>query len=285
METLSVDLEYCFGIGKFKHDFEFTNRQTNTFLIYAPNGTMKTSFAKTFDLIAKNEPKNMPRDKVYEKRQAKHEILVDGEQILPESILVINAENDTIDSSSKLSSFIASKDLKARYDSIYNELEYQRAEFIKKLKVVSQSTDCEGEIMGAFQENDKDTFFDLVTKLSEHLSDQYDKYDFRYNFVFDNKNNVKNFLEKNNAILDKYMSDYKVLINNSKFFKETDGKSFGTYQASELLKSIEDNSYFKAGHKFVLEDGTEINDAEQLKAVVQAEIEKIVNDVKLKATF
>src|SRR5690606_23640589 len=61
--------------------------------------------------------------------------------------------------------------------------------------------------------------------------------------------------------------------------------SFGTYQASELLKSIEDNSYFKAGHKFVLEDGTEINDAEQLKAVVQAEIEKIVNDVKLKATF
>lgn len=285
MNTLSVNFEYCFGIGKLKHDFEFANKQTNTFLIYAPNGTMKTSFAKTFESIAKNEPKNMPRDRVYVDRESKYDVLVDGVQISPENILVINAENDTFDASNKLSSFIASKDLKERYDAIYNDLEYQKTEFVKKLKAVSQSSDCEGEILGAFSESGRESFFDVIVRASEHLSDKFNKYEFKYNDIFDKKENVKKFLDKNEAVLDQYMSDYKILITNSKFFKETDGKSFGTYQASELLKSIEDNSFFEAGHKFVLEDGTEITDSQTLEDVVKAEIEKIVNDVKLKASF
>lgn len=31
MNTLSVDLEFCFGIGKFKHDFKFEEKESNTF--------------------------------------------------------------------------------------------------------------------------------------------------------------------------------------------------------------------------------------------------------------
>ncbi|GGH14815.1 hypothetical protein FAZ19_07160 [Sphingobacterium alkalisoli] len=285
MNTLSIDLEYCFGIGKFQHEFKFADKQTNTFLIYAPNGTMKTSFAKTFDSIAKDDKKNMPRDRVYEIRTSRYDILVDGEQILPESILVINAENDGIDGSSKISSFIASKELKQKYDTVYSELELQKTEFIKKLKAVSQSYDCEKEIMETFSENHKDTFFDVVERAFRNGASTIGKYNFRYNDIFDRKENVKKFLDKNTAVLDKYMSDYKVLLANSKFFKEADGKSFGTYQANELLKSIEDNSFFDAGHKFVLEDDTEIFNFQQLQDVVKQEIERIVNDVKLKASF
>ena len=47
MDTLKIDFENCFGIGKFNHEFDF--KKSKTFLIYAPNGMMKTSFAKTFD--------------------------------------------------------------------------------------------------------------------------------------------------------------------------------------------------------------------------------------------
>jgi energy-coupling factor transporter ATP-binding protein EcfA2 len=285
MNTLSIDLEYCFGIGKFKYDFKFEEKQSNTFLIYAPNGTMKTSLAKTFDLIAKNDEKNMPCDKIYEDLSSKYEILADGETINPDRILVINAENDTFDASSKLSSFIASKDLKSRYELIYKDLDFQKVEFIKKLKATSQSTDCESEFVGAFSESNRESFFDCIVKAYNNISDKYEKYSFRYNDIFDRKENVKKFIEKNEQILDQYMLNYKDLISNSKFFKETDGKSFGTYQANELLKSIEDNSFFEAGHKFVLEDGTEIIDSEQLKAVVEEEIKKIVNDKKLKTAF
>ncbi|MGJ1263775.1 hypothetical protein [Sphingobacterium spiritivorum] len=285
MNILSIDLEYCFGIGKFQHDFKFTEKESNTFLIYAPNGTMKTSLAKTFNSIAKNDPKDLPRDRVYEARNSKYNIQVDGAQISPESILVINAENEAIDGSDKISSFIASKELKERYDKIYQELDFQKTEFIKKLKNLSQSNDCEKEILETFSENHKDTFFDVVERVFQFVPSNENKYRFRYNDIFDTKGNVKKFLDKNTAVLDQYMTDYKILISNSKFFKEADDKSFGTYQANELLKSIEDNSFFEAGHKFVLDDGTEIFNSQQLQDVVKQEIDKIVNDVKLKASF
>jgi hypothetical protein len=57
-EKLSIQFENCFGIGKLDHQFDF--EISNSHLIYAPNGTMKTSFAKTFDLIAKNDSKQKP---------------------------------------------------------------------------------------------------------------------------------------------------------------------------------------------------------------------------------
>lgn len=285
MNTLSVDFENCFGIGKLKHDFEFEAKKSNTFLVYAPNGTMKTSFAKTFDSLAKNDPKNQPCDRVYKDKQSKYEVLVDGSPILGESILVINAEDSAFDASNKISAFIASKELKERYDTIYKDLEAQKAGFIKRLKAVSQSTDCEGELIGAFTKNDEGSFFDVLEKANFGLKEKVDEYNFRYNDVFDKKGNVAKFLDKNEKILDQYVNDYKNLIANSKFFKGSDKNSFGTYQANELLKSIEDNSFFDAGHKFILDDGTEITNSEHLRQVVQIEIDKIINDAKLKLSF
>ena len=45
MNKLGINFENCYGIGKLDFVFDFSN--TNSFLIYAPNGMMKTSFAKT----------------------------------------------------------------------------------------------------------------------------------------------------------------------------------------------------------------------------------------------
>ena len=59
MNILEIQLQNCFGIGKLDHKFEFGQLATNSFLIYAPNGTMKTSFAKTLDLIAKNDTESI----------------------------------------------------------------------------------------------------------------------------------------------------------------------------------------------------------------------------------
>lgn len=49
MKKLSVNLKDCYGIESLNHEFDFSNG--NTFCIYARNGLMKTSFAKTFQLI------------------------------------------------------------------------------------------------------------------------------------------------------------------------------------------------------------------------------------------
>lgn len=283
MNKLNIDFENCFGIGKLKHEFDFT--KSKTFLIYAPNGTMKTSFAKTFDLISKNDAKNLPCDKVYNLRIPKFEILTDDIKINPDNILVINAEDNSFDASSRISTFLASKDLKKQYDEIYLDLNYKKTEFIKKLKSVSQSTDCETEFINTFSENTNTSFFTPLLSQLENLKDKSDKLQFRYNDVFDKKGNVKKFLDKNQVILDQYIDSYKSLISKSNFFKESANNPFGTYQANEIIKSIEDNSFFEAGHKFILEDGTEVNNSEQLKKIVEEEIQNIINDEKLKLAF
>ncbi len=51
MKKVIIKFEHCYGIKKLEHTFNF---EKNTFSIYAPNGVMKTSFAKTFRDISTN---------------------------------------------------------------------------------------------------------------------------------------------------------------------------------------------------------------------------------------
>ena len=284
METIKIDWENCYGIGKLAHEFGFKTQNSNSFMIYAPNGTMKTSFAKTFDSISKNEPNNMPCDRVHTNKIPKFEIYSDGFAIQPERILVINAEDNGFDASHRISNFLASTELKKKYDEIYVELEARRKEFIKKLKTVSQSTDCETELIDSFADESKNTFFEVLLNTKKSLKESFEKYDFRYNDIFDKKDNVKKFLDKNQNLLNQYVSDYSELLSKSTFFKQSDNP-FGTAQANEILKSTEDNAFFEAGHKFVLEDGTEITDSNKLKELVQEEMNKILSDQKLVQAF
>ena len=282
MKILKLDFENCFGIGQLKHEFNFN--KVNSYLIYAPNGTMKTSFAKTFDLISKNDKKNLPKDVVYSKK-SKFEILSDDVEINPDSILVINAEDNSYDATNKITSFIARKELKEKYDQIYSDLNNAKAELLKKLKTISKSTDCEVEYMGTFSSDSQKNFFDILSSNVDQLTEDFDKITFKYNTVFDTKGIVKKFLDKNEDLLDDYVENYNQILSNSKLFKLSGNNTFGTYQANEIMKSTEDNSYFDAGHKFVLEDGTEITESSQLKELYNAELARILADEKLKESF
>jgi len=44
MNRVTVDLKNCYGIKKLQHTFDFTQRKA--YAIYAPNGSMKSSFAE-----------------------------------------------------------------------------------------------------------------------------------------------------------------------------------------------------------------------------------------------
>lgn len=284
MNNIYIKLENCFGIGKFEYNFKFEELKTNSFLIYAPNGTMKTSFALTLDKISKNEKNNLPCDRAYENRRPNFEITVDGNKILPESILVVNAEDNNYDATNKISSFVASKELKKKYDEIYSDLDSKKNEYIKKLKEVSKSTDCETEFVETFKNTPKDTFFEILLSKTASILPNPVNFDFRYNDIFDKKGNVKKFLEKNQNLLTQYINNYNELLNQSNFFNRSEN-SFGTYQANELIKSIEDNAYFDAGHQLNLNNKTEIKSAIELKELLQKELTNILKDEKLKKAF
>ncbi|MFW1755433.1 hypothetical protein ACG9H7_14250, partial [Acinetobacter wanghuae] len=60
-----------------------------------------------------------------------------------------------------------------------------------------------------------------------------------------------NKADKNKTLLNDYVQRYTDLLDQSRFFNRSNN-SFGTNQASNLLASLDDNSFFEAGHKLSL---------------------------------
>ena len=85
MQTLKVKFENCYGIRKLEKDFDFSTRKV--FSLYAPNGSMKTSFAKTFkDFSSGKETKDSIFTERITTREIKNEANAD---LLPAQIFVI----------------------------------------------------------------------------------------------------------------------------------------------------------------------------------------------------
>ncbi len=282
MNKLEIDFEHCFGIHKLKHTFDF---EKNIVLIYAPNGMMKSSFAKTFDCIGKGDKKIMPLDRIYTDRMTKCKILVDDREITPSTIFVSNGEIN-IDAHKRISTFLASRDLKERYDEIHSNLNDIKQDFIRKLKDKSQSSDCEIEFVRVFAEDKNDDLFTCLNKVSNDLNDPIITYDFKYNDIFDKKGKVEDFVKTQNELLREYFDQYSQLLNESSFFKtNTEGVSFGTHQATLLSKAVEDNAFFQARHKLVLGDEKSIGSSEDLQRLISNEIEDVFKDENLKKSF
>lgn len=280
MNELRVELNNCFGINHFKHDFNFAEKKS--VLIYAPNGIMKTSFAKTFKCLAE---KKQPNDQVYSERTSNASVLCDGTPIEPNCIFVGDAESD-IDINDKVTTLLASKELKAQYDNIYKQLDASKKAFLKDLKDVARSSDCESEIITTFRESEKDTLFDCLDILKDKVTDDVIVFNFRYNDIFDKKGNVKKFLDKNKDLIQEYFIEYKSLITSSSFFRDNiDGPAFGTYQARKLIDSVEGDAFFKAKHKIVLNNQQELSSYSMLTEVFNNEINRIFSDEKLKKVF
>ena len=100
----------CFGIGKLEKEFKFTPKERAQ-LIYAPNGTMKSSFATVFDYLSKDKISEI-KDRIFSENLSACEITFDGGQIDKDMILVVNAETKLSEKS--ITKFIAKEELKNR---------------------------------------------------------------------------------------------------------------------------------------------------------------------------
>src|SRR4051812_31935786 len=85
MKKLSVALEYCYGIRKLDYTFDFSAE--SVYAIYAPNGSMKSSFAQTFKDISQGAPS---KDRIFPARVCSRVIKDEtGTDLQPDSILVL----------------------------------------------------------------------------------------------------------------------------------------------------------------------------------------------------
>lgn len=296
---IKFDFERCFGIERLEKEFDFKDKQSVA-VIYAPNGMMKSSFAKTCEEMSKVGTAKPKRGKVAAAAEvdhicdrlnpdagSKHDILVDGTAISPECIFVADPDQVTFDASQQVTDFLASKALKDEYDRIVGLLENARKEFVKAVgsNIISQSSDCDKEIAEAFLGDENASIYGCIEPVASMLRDDAVYYDVKFDDLFDDKGEVKAFLEENRELLNDYATQYNRLLSESEFFHTEDGKSFGTYQAAQLGKAFKGEEYFSVKHKLVLRNNIEITSAQAFSTKIEEEKERIISDEGLKKSY
>ena len=278
---LRIDLKNCFGIGRLDQTINYTG-DGHTAVVYAPNGTMKTSLTTTFQRLI---DKKHPSDELYPDRESSSLITIDGAPISKDNVYIF--ANDEKDGASGISTFLANADLKSQYDAIFTALTDAKNTLKNKVKEIAHSSDCEDEVLETFRQNPNDTYLDCLLYINEELENGapfITGLDFRFNDLFDKDNKIKDFIDDNIDTLEQYFAKYQELVNGSAFFT-TGRNSFGTNQAAALLKSIEDDRYFTASHKMVLSNNREIKSKSEMAAVITTEKDRIFEDRALKSLF
>lgn len=69
MQKVKVNLKNCYGIGEVSCEFDFSRSPVHA--VYAPNGFMKTSFARTLADLSRNEDS---RDQMFPTRVSVREV-------------------------------------------------------------------------------------------------------------------------------------------------------------------------------------------------------------------
>lgn len=275
MNTLMVSLENCYGIKRFEHEFHFSECRSN--LVYAPNGVMKTSLAKTFSRISEG---NEPEEKLFG-RAPSYDIRVDGNALQRDSVFVVKPFDSDYESSN-LSTLLVNPKKKSQYDSAYKEILKSRKALVVKLGKRSglKKDDIEQTIT-----NDLgcSTIFDAIEELKIASGGSEKLKNVPYSKIFNSKvlPLLKDPIVKEG--IDKYIDRYQELIAQSSLFSS--GK-FDTINAAAIAKSLKSENYFRANHKLLLNgDSDAVSASDELQTRIESETKSILEDEKLKTIY
>ena len=281
---LLVHLRHCYGICELTHEFDTS--KGDVFLIYAPNGAMKTSFAKTFADVSQG---TKPSDLVYPDRPSECSLEDEsGQAIEPSRILVIEPYDEKF-ASQRTGSLMVNEALRIEYEQLTDDVNLRADGALKHLatesgvsaKLVAETVAAD---LGLTPSATVEALDRLATAIAETEDPQLSF--ITYAAVFHPK--VQDFLRKSTiqSQLVEYIDRYRELLSQSRFFRES---GFNHTGAANVSKSLEDAKFFEANHSVVMVDrqsaGTPITSSQQLLRLFDAEKRAILEDPELLSRF
>lgn len=184
MHQVKVQLLNCYGIRELSHTFDFSQRKV--YALYAPNGSMKSSFAQTFQDIANGKAST---DRIFPTRQITDENDVD---LPPESVLVLPPYDEFFSHSEKTSTLLLNNTLRKEYEQLHLDINRSKTSFLQAMKRQSGSKKkrLDHEIALAFTKNDdEESFYQALERVSTEIEDQPDSpfAHVQYDSIFDDK--------------------------------------------------------------------------------------------------
>lgn len=277
MQKIKCDLVNCYGIQKLKSEFTFSD--TSVIAIYAKNGLMKTSLAKTFKKI-QDEKRDEIRDEIFD-IQGEVKITIDGQGITNKDVFVIKSFEASYQSTN-LADLLVDESIKEKIaevlklkSDLLKDLEKASGLKIKRVQQGKNIRELESEIIEDFNLDGSSILLGL--ELIQGRID-IDCSEIKYSDIFDNttlgyikkkgfQENIKEFCKTSNEIYERHG-----------FLKK------GIFSLSELKnveKSLKDNGFFVNDNLVKLFGEEEIHTAEDFSGVVK----RIEQEIKQSKAF
>lgn len=279
MDNLKINFVNCFGIRALTHEFDFTagsaqRPKSKACAIYAPNGLMKSSFAKTFESLAAGKT---PREERFN-RSTTCEVVVDGTSIEPDSIYVLNSTIDIDRDTPAITNILVNPEHKAKYDAILVDLDKLKTKVITSLQKKSKvkKTEIEKTLLADWNERN---FADCL-QLIKDTSSTDDFSSFTYATIFDPKalevlqnaefiSNAEQFNKRYIELFEKSGSIYRKGV-------------FNPTKAETSFSTLNKQGFFAGGHRVHLAGDTDSVDKAELDDKLQQIHAEIDGDNSLK---
>ena len=276
MEKVFIHLEHCYGIPLFKYQFEFNETNKRAHIIYAPNGTMKSSFAHTLKDITIYPPVES-RDRYFPtlsyNRIVKHGD-DKGKDFSEDEIFVVESRKEYY-YTEKMSLLLANENLKSSYDGIHRSLNEKMDVISKALVTLSGKKDAVDIFCNDFDITKRD-YFEQVCALYNEFKDKIitDFTSIKYGKIFpseaDEMLTNPDFVSK----LENYIKQYASLLLTSDVFRPV----FSHTSAEDILAKLEKSGFFNAEHKVILHKQEEKLGQKEFSRVIEAEKQRIINE-------
>ena len=282
VDILGLNLENCYGIGKLEAELQFKHKG---YAIYAPNGVMKTSFAKTMMDLSKGKT---PTDLAFPDRDSIFEVTLNGEAIKKEEIFVVESYDKSY-SSNEVSTLLANAELRQRYEGVHKEIGVAKKALDKKLRSLSGYGEKSRENLDPIiEEIGGDTYYEALCHLQTELADTEDAAfgDASYKIIYDPK--VVKLLtgEGIGEAVEDFAQKYNELTNSSPILR----KEFQYHNVNKVQEQLKSNNFFNAGHSINLSDEEgnekiEYTTDESFSEKVEAEKQRVLSDEILRGKF
>jgi hypothetical protein len=281
VKRLDIELVNCHGIRDLHASVKFGSG--NAVAVYAPNGTMKTSFALTMAELSRGID---TQDRMFPDRQTVRSVRdQDGTDVLPEDVVVVLSYDEELGPTESTSTLLVNSELRKEYESLQQELMTSRDELVAVLKDQSGTKQNIPDLVSNLFTQKSENFFTALVRLSYEIGAQESApfADIPYDLLFNSK--VQPILgndELQGALAD-YVTRLNELLDTSTFFSRD---TFTFYNAANVTKSLGDNGFFAANHSVMLHgdgnDSQELTNKAELDALIAAEKERITEDAALR---
>lgn len=289
---LSGYFENCYGIKQFNLP-NISFNPCNKAIIYAPNGVMKTSFAKVFEDISKGIA---TRDRIFTNAVSRYSIIhytshydysSEGNPTIPhsENIYVINSFADKFEfSKDTVGTLLADEGTRNQYNVLMAQFSDTITAILNKLK----------DLTGLTKPQIKSTLIDdLHLQTTADWPDIIDaigrienqRIDFLNDITYSDLFNEKAMAIYSNIDFRRNISEYIESLENLLQNSPLLSNNFTERSAEDLSKSLSSNNLFDAQHKILLRNGTQINNLDEWKSIVQQQLDELYQTPVLARTF